>query len=84
MGVVEVDRMGKIIGGVNPFEGTDVKLEDQPNHEDEEVRTDTVCATFCAAVRSHRVPFDMPSNDALFLHSTLREATSIMWQYSSS
>lgn len=51
MGVVEVDRMGKIIGGVNPFEGTDVKLEEQPNHEDEEVRTDTVCCTFCAAVQ---------------------------------
>lgn len=32
-----VDRYGKIIGGVNPFEGTDIKLEDQPNQEEEEV-----------------------------------------------
>lgn len=34
-----VDRTGKIIGGVNPFEGTDVKLEDQASEEDGEVRT---------------------------------------------
>lgn len=29
--------MGNIIGGVNPFEDTDVKLEDQPHPEDLEV-----------------------------------------------
>lgn len=29
IGQVEVDRLGHIVGGVNPFEGTEVKLEDQ-------------------------------------------------------
>lgn len=29
--------MGSIIGGVNPFEDTDIKLEDQPHPEDQEV-----------------------------------------------
>ena len=37
IGQVRVDRMGNIIGGVNPFEGTNVKLEDQPDPEDQEV-----------------------------------------------
>lgn len=37
IGQVRVDRMGNIIGGVNPFEDTDVKLEDQPHPEDQEV-----------------------------------------------
>lgn len=37
MGQVKVDRMGNIIGGVNPFEGTDVKLEDRPNSDSQEV-----------------------------------------------
>ncbi|CAM9783625.1 unnamed protein product, partial [Laminaria digitata] len=36
IGQVRVDRMGNIIGGVNPFEDTDVKLEDQPHPEDQE------------------------------------------------
>lgn len=36
---MKVDKFGNIIGGVNPFEGTDVKLEDQPRiDDDEEVR----------------------------------------------
>lgn len=30
--------MGNIIGGVNPFEGTDVKLEDRPNLDEQEVK----------------------------------------------
>lgn len=37
IGQVKVDRMGNIIGGVNPFEGMDAKLEDQPNPADQEV-----------------------------------------------
>eukprot|EP00903_Cladosiphon_okamuranus_P014435 g13394.t1 len=36
IGRVKVDKFGNIIGGVNPFEGTDVKLEDQPRIDDEE------------------------------------------------
>ncbi|CAM9262649.1 unnamed protein product [Ectocarpus fasciculatus] len=36
IGRVRVDKFGKIVGGVNPFEGTDVKLEDQPNPDDDE------------------------------------------------
>lgn len=39
IGRVKVDKFGDIIGGVNPFEGTDIKLEDQPRIDDkEEVR----------------------------------------------
>lgn len=30
--------MGNIIGGVDPFEGTDLKLEDRPNLDEEEVK----------------------------------------------
>lgn len=39
IGHVVVDRMGKIIGGVNPFEGTDAASspEDQQGEVDEEV-----------------------------------------------
>lgn len=33
---MKVDKFGNIIGGVNPFEGTDVKLEDQPKIGDDE------------------------------------------------
>lgn len=36
IGRVKVDKFGNIIGGVNPFEGTDVKLEDQPRIDDDE------------------------------------------------
>ncbi len=35
IGRVKVDKFGNIIGGVNPFEGTDVKLEDQPKLDDD-------------------------------------------------
>lgn len=38
IGRVRVDKFGNIVGGVNPFEGTDIKLEDQPRMDsDEEV-----------------------------------------------
>lgn len=33
---MKVDKFGNIIGGVDPFEGTDVKLEDQPKVGDDE------------------------------------------------
>lgn len=43
IGRVKVDKFGNIIGGVNPFEGTDIKLEDQPKpDDDEEVNTAVV------------------------------------------
>lgn len=32
---MKVDKFGNIIGGVNPFEGTDIKLEDQPKVGDD-------------------------------------------------
>lgn len=36
---MKVDKFGNIVGGVNPFEGTDIKLEDQPKPDNEEVGT---------------------------------------------
>ncbi|CAN0310431.1 unnamed protein product [Pylaiella littoralis] len=36
IGRVKVDNFGNIVGGVNPFEGTDIKLEDQPKPNDDE------------------------------------------------
>lgn len=43
IGRVKVDNFGNIVGGVNPFEGTDIKLEDQPKpSDDEEVGTAVV------------------------------------------
>ncbi|CAB1119056.1 unnamed protein product [Ectocarpus sp. CCAP 1310/34] len=36
IGRVKVDKFGNIVGGVDPFEGTDVKLEDQPIPDDDE------------------------------------------------
>lgn len=40
---MRVDKFGKIVGGVNPFEGTDVKLEDQPNPDDDEKVRAALC-----------------------------------------
>lgn len=46
IGQVRVDRMGNIIGGVNPFEDTNVKLEDQPHPEDQEVGANSANRTY--------------------------------------
>lgn len=56
IGRVKVDKFGNIVGGVNPFEGTDVKLEDQPTPDDDE----KVWAVFCFS----RGQFKFPIHDA--------------------
>ena len=45
--------MGNIIGGVNPFEGTDVKLEDRPNPDEEEVQHNL---TTSISIDRHHIP----------------------------
>ena len=52
---MKVDKFGNIIGGVNPFEGTDVKLEDQPRIDDDEEVRGTPPAYTCERLT---VPFN--------------------------
>ena len=50
---MKVDKFGNIIGGVNPFEGTDVKLEDQPKPDDDEEVGSTCVVLLGLTLRSH-------------------------------